>query len=156
MNQKFVERIANGVAEIFKTLMDVNVSLDTIATQKHLRIDGLAAIISILSHYHCTILLSVSDEMAIAITNRLGVKVDVVNEIVHDAIMELVNIIAGRIKTDLYCDGKPAKLGLPTIIEGEYSVTFPKDATWTIASFMSSLGSFELQLLMKEDLKCKH
>lgn len=76
---------------------------------------------------------------------------DELDEMVADAVAELVNIIAGDAKTKFYSgSGEPIQLSLPTVIHSDsFHVNFQQDFITLHYDFTSELGAFSLILGFK-------
>lgn len=82
------------------------------------------------------------------ITGRLlGEEIDYPEEDVADAMAEIVNMVAGGIKTAFAKEGKTLELSVPSIVSGRsFSVRSSRSAAHLVVPFKIGLGEFWVEL----------
>ncbi len=82
----------------------------------------------------------------------LGVEFNAIDSDVRDGVSELVNMIAGGAKTKLQSKGIDFELSIPnTIIGQHHRIAAAACTTRTHVDFDSDLGSFFIEVYLKED-----
>ncbi len=100
-----------------------------------------------------SLLVSLSESIAFkAVGAMLGIEFTEIDADVRDGISELVNIIAGGAKTKLQGKGIDFELSIPNTVVGKcHQITAGASATRTRIDFDSDLGSFFIEVYLKED-----
>ncbi len=87
-----------------------------------------------------------------AVGGMLGIEFTEIDADVRDGVSELVNMIAGGAKTKLQAKGIDFELSIPnTVIGQQHQITAGASATRTRVDFDSDLGSFFIEVNLKED-----
>lgn len=82
-----------------------------------------------------------------------GINEDEQAQVMREMISELVNIISGNALQDL--QDKNIKITPPLTVQGEHhSISWPANTPIIGVPFSSSFGSFEMQISIKDDVKC--
>jgi len=102
-----------------------------------------------------SLLVSFPQKIAFRTVGRmLGIEFNVIDSDVRDGVSELVNIIAGGAKTKLQAKGIDFELSIPNTIIGEdHKITAAASTTRTHVDFNSDLGSFFIEVYLKETKK---
>ncbi len=100
-----------------------------------------------------SLLVSLSKSIAFrAVGGMLGIEFTEFDADVRDGVSELVNIIAGGAKTRLQGKGVHFDLSIPnTVIGQDHQITAGSSTTRTRVDFDSDLGSFFIDVYLKED-----
>ena len=84
----------------------------------------------------------------------LGIEFTEIDSDVRDGVSELVNMIAGGAKTKLQDKGIDFELSIPnTIIGWQHKIAGGASTTRTRVDFDSDIGSFFIEVYLKEDYK---
>ena len=87
-----------------------------------------------------------------AVGGMLGMEFTEIDSDVTDGVGELVNMIAGGIKTKLQAKGTDFQLSIPnTIVGPSHHITAPGSTTRTRIDFETDLGNFFIEVYLKED-----
>ena len=100
-----------------------------------------------------SLLISLSKSIAFrTVGGMLGIEFTEFDSDVRDGVSELVNIIAGGAKTKLQAKGIDFELSIPnTVIGKDHQIAAGASTTRTHVEFDSDLGSFFIEVYLKED-----
>jgi chemotaxis protein CheX len=150
MKAEYINPFIEAVLETCKTMLNTDLAQGNPSVHKGLeRSNDIAAIIGLAGPACGTVVLSFPVETALAMVSQLvGSKVIVVDDVVKDGVAELVNIVAGSAKAKFITEtGEPIELGLPTVIRGSYFIMDgPTNSIWLDVPFESLLGNFLLRV----------
>jgi chemotaxis protein CheX len=113
-------------------------------------VKGLSAIVGLGGNISGYLALHVTPENACKIAgNMLGTLYAQVDDIVCDAVGELVNMLAGSLKKYSSKNGELFKISIPTIVWGnDYCTHAPKDAEQILMGVQSLSSLFTMQLVV--------
>jgi chemotaxis protein CheX len=81
-------------------------------------------------------------------SSLLGMSFDEMDEIVADAMGEMVNMLAGGVKKFASCDEDLFKISVPSIVYGtDYYTRAPKNSERLLIGVQTEFGSFSVQLV---------
>ncbi|MCD6506367.1 chemotaxis protein CheX [Candidatus Poribacteria bacterium] len=109
----------------------------------------ISAIIGLTGKVRGTVVLSFPAKTALMIARRFldTEKIFKIDEVVIDAVAEMVNIVAGSAKTHLSDELGLIKLSLPTVVRGRnFEIRYPTGSIWLQIPFNSDLGPFFMQV----------
>lgn len=141
--------IIAATSEIFETMIMLEVTPGDVVTDKSAVFPsnvtgtlGLAGTLKGALAVHCP------EDVAKAITGSfLGMEVEEIDDDVKDAIGELVNMIAGGIKTSLAQDDKDLELAIPMAVTGKsYRIAGMFGAERIVVPFTLAAGQFWVEL----------
>jgi chemotaxis protein CheX len=143
----YINPFLSSTSSVFSQMLGVTVTrLPPYLRDGHWPMYGVTGVIGLTGKTTGTVAISVTKEMALAITGRLlGDAPTEINSCVVDAIGELANMIAGAAKAQL--EQMELSLGLPTVITGKSTcISFPSNATPISIPFSSELGDFVVEV----------
>jgi chemotaxis protein CheX len=150
MRAEYINPFLSSTSSVFSQMLGVEVSrMPPFLRQEHSPQFDVTGIIGLTGKTTGTVALSLTKEMATAVTEKLlGEPAKEVNATVVDAIGELTNMIAGAAKAQL--EEMELSLGLPTVITGKSTcIQFPSTAVPISIPFDSSLGTFVVEVGFK-------
>lgn len=139
--------------ESWSLMAGVVVHTEAIFRKTDARMQGdISALIHLVGTSERLLALTMSNEVAskltVAMLNRLVT--DPAEEMVCDSVGEMINIIAGQVKSSFVATPYEFDIGLPTIITGScHEVRHRSDLPCFVMSFTSPLGPFMLQLCVR-------
>jgi chemotaxis protein CheX len=140
--------LAKALHEITTTMFD---SSSRIIPQDHPGAipPGLSAIVGFGGKISGFIAIHLPPQSACVLAGQLlGMQFQIVDDVVADAMGEMVNMIAGGLKKFAGRDEDLFKISIPTIVYGtDYSTHAPKDAERLILGVETAGCSFNLQLV---------
>lgn len=139
LNQLIIDSIMSSAANVFSTMLGVELRPGKIATDTHTSEpnDGVVSFIGIAGTWAGTGSLSLSPHLACRVCSALLMTESAaVNEDVLDAVAELTNMIIGSVKTDLEAHLGPLGLSIPTVVFGRNFKTRSAGSTeWMNVTF---------------------
>lgn len=111
--------------------------------------NDITALIGLTGRARGTVAISFPGKTALMMARAmLGTdKIFKIDNIVVDAVAEMVNIVAGSAKTKLTGDGDPIGISLPTVVRGRnFEISYPTGSVWLQIPFTSELGFFSVQV----------
>jgi chemotaxis protein CheX len=150
MKAEYVNPFIEAVYETCRNILNMDLTHGNASVHKALEHSrDIAAIVGLSGPATGMIMLSFPVETALAMVSQIvGTKIIVVDDVVKDGVSELVNVVAGSAKVKLMAEtGKPIELGLPTIVRGTgFILETPTNAVWLDIPFESPLGNFFLRV----------
>ena len=125
--------IINDVQEVFSTMVGIDDLLNLpLVINPVTRLENcVTAMVGLAGSYNGVVCLHAPECLALNFTSgMLGMEVNKVDDEVHDALGEIVNMIAGSIKHQLSRGGTDIRLSIPSVITGKdyfFSVGKPDD-----------------------------
>jgi len=145
---EYINPFIDSTYNLFSTMLKSEAKQTGVSVSRTVNDPGdVTAIIGLSGHIRGTVLLSFPTATALAMSSKLfNSESTGLDDLVLDAVAEMVNIIAGGAKAKLTSDGEePVKLSLPTVVRGkDYTLGNPGQTKWLTVGFTSGLGPFRL------------
>lgn len=149
---EFVNPVIVAVRNVFERMLDIPISRTGLSLQtaeSALIRPTVSGVIGLSGQAAGTFVFSVSYDTAIEILDRMvGIRVEVVDDQVCDAIGEMVNMIAGHAKAQLGRYG--LSISLPNVVSGnDHNIHFPSEVTPMVMTFSSPIGELHVAVGFK-------
>jgi chemotaxis protein CheX len=161
LQERFVDAVCISVASLFNTMVPLDFDTSNASKQVSKTALGypqeLVGTIDIRGGISGSISILLSYPLAISMASlMLEEEIGEVNEDVYEAVAEIINIIAGGIKTALSQSGQAFLLGLPQVFDlgPQSSKTFPipgKDQLPIAIPIQTGQGAFCVASLLREE-----
>lgn len=141
--------IIASISEIFETMIMMEISAGEAVTGQDVSISSnVTGTLGLAGGFKGALAVHCPDEAAKAITGSfLGMEVEEIDEDVKDAIGELVNMVAGGIKSSLAQDGLDLQLSIPMAITGKsFRIAGMSGAERLVVPFTLAQGPFWVEL----------
>jgi chemotaxis protein CheX len=137
-----------ALGEVFETTFSEHPEI--VQSEETETVKGLSAIVGLGGNISGYLALHMTPEGACKIAgNMLGMLYAQVDDIVCDAVGELVNMLAGSLKRYSSKNGELFKISIPTIVWGnDYYTHAPKDAEQILIGVKSLSSLFTMQLVV--------
>ena len=154
MDVQYVNPFIESVQQLFTTMLGCEATRGDISLADESRdLGGIIALIGFSGPASGMLAISFPIETAMAMASRmLGTEITVMDEMVSDAVAEMVNIIGGGAKAGFTEDDQePINLGLPTVVRGSnYTVDYPTNSIWIEVPFESELGCLSIRITLQK------
>jgi len=153
MQLEFINPLIQATVDTFNMLAGVRPERTNVAVKRgDVETYGLSGIISLVGPADGTVVLNMSEEVALGLVSKLtGEDVRRITADVIDAIGEFANVVAGDAKTRLFDKGYRFDISLPRVLLGRNLVSIGSPLTpWIVISFASPAGSFDVEISMTE------
>ncbi len=155
MDVKYVNPFIESAQQLFTTMLGCEATRGDIGLADESCNGGdIVALVAFSGPASGTLSILFPSETAMAIAGRmLDMEIEVMDEIVSDAVAEVVNIIGGGAKAKFTdADQEPIDLGLPTVVRGSnYTVNYPTNLVWIEVPFESELGCFSMRVTLQKN-----
>ncbi len=153
METTVVPTIVESVRDLFSKMLSCHVSgnQQAISVEQPINSEEVSAVIGITGETQGTMTLLLPESTALAIASKmLGSTFNEMDEMVADAVAEVINIVAGSAKAKMVDENaRPLDLSLPTVIHGsQYTLHSPDNGKLVNIFFSSELGDFNLRLTL--------
>lgn len=158
MRPEQIDPFIDGVRDLLETMLGGTAEVAEMGAVK--RTDppeALTALIGLTGRMKGSVALAFPESTAIEMARRL-LGMDEVDDMVDDAMAEMVNIVGGSAKVKLsdLLGGEPIQLSLPTMIRGtNFAIQYPSGSVWTEVAFTSDCGPFRLCVTFAGDASHK-
>jgi chemotaxis protein CheX len=139
------QAVVQATTEVFDTMVLMDISAGRPLTERTEKfIQSISGIVGLSGQRRGMLAVHCPVPVALGIARALlGEECEDVNEDVKDAIGEIVNMVAGGVKTLLQEAGEILELAVPSIIAGQsYAVNLLSQADWLMVPFETQLGQF--------------
>lgn len=153
MEVQYINPFIESVSDLFKTMIGCEATLDNVKkTEPTVRNSELVSMICLSGVVHGTVALIFPVPTALALVSRfVGMEAKEADEMVTDAVAELVNIVAGGAKARMNNNSGVITLSIPNIIKTRGGTMLsPSWTTWIEVSFSSDLGPFNLRVTFEK------
>ncbi len=157
MKVEHINPFIESVYELFSTMLDSRAKRGKVKiADEEVDPHEITALIGLSGPARGTVAVSFPESTVLRIASQLsGMEIHQFDEMVTDALGEMVNIIAGGAKARLHGGNKkPINLSLPNVVRGvNYMVEYPTETTWLDIPFESEFGAFVLRVTFALDGK---
>ena len=154
MRPEHINPFIDGVKELLETMLDGTAVVSEMGTVvRHDPPGAITALIGLSGPVKGSTALAFPESTATEMARRL-LGMDDVEDMVDDAMAEMVNIVAGSAKSKLseQIGDEPIQLSLPTMIRGDnFCIQYPSGSTWVEVAFTSDCGPFRLCVTFGSD-----
>lgn len=141
----FQEQVQKALIQAVTSLLGTMIPMSFKAVDGPTAIDGeqLLGMIQVNGQINGSIAVSMPHELAITMTGLLLEEdMDDINDDVYETIAEIINIIAGSVKTNLSQQEEVFQLGLPQVLELRSQRKMPEDNSRIIVPIETEEGHF--------------
>lgn len=141
----FQEQVQKALVQSVTNLLGTMIPMNFKAVDGPTAIDGeqLLGMIQVNGQINGSIAVSMPNELAITMTGLLlDEDMDDLNDDVYETIAEMINIIAGSVKTNLSRQEEVFQLGLPQVLELRSQRKMPEDNSRVIVPIETEQGHF--------------
>lgn len=153
MKVEYINPFIESVYDLFKTMLSTQaVRGDVSVVRNDVPPRDIIALIGLSGPAKGMVTIAFPANTALAIANRfLDTDLRVLDDMVSDAIAEVVNIVAGGAKAKFKSD-PPIELSLPSVVRGNsFCLDYPSGISWLEVPFESGLGAFVMRVTFKND-----
>ena len=150
MNVEYINPFVISTKNVFATMLNCELVRGEIRLKTHTCPEhNVSGIIGLSGRAHGTVVLSLNRDAAIlAAAAMLQERPSEVNAEVKDAVGELVNIIAGGAKAQLFA--LKMSVTIPTVVTGKFCIDFPSATPAIVIPFSSIWGPLTIEVGLKE------
>ena len=150
MKYEYIEPFIKATKDAFSVTLDLEVKVEKpFAFQSKKDFLDISALIGLAGEVKGAVLLSFSFSSSLKVSERFtGSKSKHVDDIVIDALGELVNIVAGNAKEGLL--QYRIYISLPKIVQNAVSLVIPKGSLFMTIPIKTSLGDLNLIVALAE------
>lgn len=163
-----VEKIVESTNSVFSTMLSIDLESEkSFYKDEHQITTDIMALVCFTGKYNGTISIFCPAGVACKIaTNMLGMETNVIDDDVKDAVGEVVNMIAGNVKTDLTEEFGEMHLTIPLVITGDSlsisaigknyemvvvpSLSCNSNDSWLMTPFMLEGEKFNVGLILRK------
>jgi chemotaxis protein CheX len=153
MKVDFISPFINSVHNLFRMMFTGQAYPGKLLLSKDMSTPfDITALIGLSGAKRGTVALSLPAQTALNMVNHmLGIDAKELDKTISDGVGELVNMVAGSAKTDVFLgEGEPLTLTIPTVVRGRnFIVVFPSNAVWLEVPFNSDMGPFSLRVIFE-------
>jgi chemotaxis protein CheX len=153
---KHINPFLASISEVFSTMLGAELTRGELSlTMSFQPQHDVSGVIGLSGKASGTVVISLDRDVAITATERmLGDRPDSINADVVDAVGELVNMIAGRAKSNL--SELEMNLSLPTVITGKnHVIKFGSTAQTICIPYTCEWGQLSLEVGLVEEPACR-